>query len=61
MTKGDGRPALKLKEMDEKAMHNLFLKNMAGLIEATIRDRPDQPKPHLTTLSQLVTINIKIP
>jgi len=27
------QPALKLKDMDEKNMHNLFLKNMAGLIE----------------------------
>ena len=26
-------PGMKLKEMDEKNMHNLFLKNMAGLIE----------------------------
>lgn len=26
---------LKLKSMDEKNMHNLFLKNMAGLIEET--------------------------
>ena len=24
---------IKLREMDEKNMHNLFLKNMAGLIE----------------------------
>jgi len=24
---------LKLKDMDEKKMHNLFLKNMSGLIE----------------------------
>ena len=28
-------PSLKLREMDEKNMHNLFLKNMAGLIEET--------------------------
>jgi len=27
------RPGLKLKNMDEKKMHNLFLKNMAGVIE----------------------------
>jgi hypothetical protein len=27
------RGAMKLREMDEKNMHNLFLKNMAGLIE----------------------------
>ena len=26
-------PVVKLKDMDEKNMHNLFLKNMAGLIE----------------------------
>jgi len=26
-------PSLKLRDMDEKSMHNLFLKNMAGLIE----------------------------
>lgn len=26
-------PGLKLKNMDEKNMHNLFLKNMSGLIE----------------------------
>ena len=35
MTKGqiETESSLKLKEMDEKNMHNLFLKNMAGLIE----------------------------
>ena len=27
------RGVMKLREMDEKNMHNLFLKNMAGLIE----------------------------
>ena len=26
---------LKLRDMDEKKMHNLFLKNMSGLIEET--------------------------
>jgi len=26
-------PVVKLRDMDEKSMHNLFLKNMAGLIE----------------------------
>ena len=26
-------PSLKLRDMDEKNLHNLFLKNMAGLIE----------------------------
>ena len=28
-------PVVKLRDMDEKAMHNLFLKNMSGLIEET--------------------------
>ena len=32
--------ALKLREMDEKNMHNLFLKNMAGLIEETKNPSP---------------------
>ena len=27
------KPVMKLRDMDEKNMHNLFLKNMAGLIE----------------------------
>ena len=27
------KPVVKLREMDEKQMHNLFLKNMSGLIE----------------------------
>ena len=31
---------LKLKDMDEKNMHNLFLKNMAGLIEETKNPSP---------------------
>merc|ERR1711992_140676 len=31
---------MKLKEMDEKNMHNLFLKNMAGLIEETKNPSP---------------------
>ena len=37
MTRGQNEslPAMKLREMDEKNMHNLFLKNMAGLIEDT--------------------------
>jgi hypothetical protein len=26
-------PSLRLRNMDEKSMHNLFLKNMSGLIE----------------------------
>lgn len=33
--KPHARPGLKLKDMDEKNMHNLFLKNMSGLIEET--------------------------
>merc|ERR1712168_1172356 len=35
-----GEPSIKLKEMDEKNMHNLFLKNMAGLIEETKNPSP---------------------
>jgi len=31
---------LKLRDMDEKNMHNLFLKNMAGLIEETKNPSP---------------------
>ena len=31
---------LKLKDMDEKNMHNLFLKNMAGLIEEVKNPSP---------------------
>jgi len=31
---------MKLREMDEKNMHNLFLKNMAGLIEETKNPSP---------------------
>ena len=31
--KPNARPGLKLKDMDEKKMHNLFLKNMSGVIE----------------------------
>jgi len=37
-TKGD----MKLRDMDEKNMHNLFLKNMAGLIEETKNPSPCQ-------------------
>ena len=42
MTKGqlETECSLKLKEMDEKNMHNLFLKNMAGLIEETKNPSP---------------------
>ena len=37
MTRGQVQAdeSMKLREMDEKNMHNLFLKNMAGLIEET--------------------------
>merc|ERR1712098_133562 len=36
--RGD-RPVIKLKDMEEKHLHNLFLKNMSGLIEeVNIRD-----------------------
>ena len=31
---------MKLRDMDEKNMHNLFLKNMAGLIEETKNPSP---------------------
>merc|ERR1712123_413208 len=42
MTKGviESDASMKLKEMDEKNMHNLFLKNMAGLIEETKNPSP---------------------
>ncbi len=33
-------PTLKLRDMDEKSMHNLFLKNMAGLIEEVKNPSP---------------------
>merc|ERR1712211_205786 len=36
----ESRPCIKLREMDEKNMHNLFLKNMAGLIEETKNPSP---------------------
>jgi hypothetical protein len=31
--KPNARPGIKLKDMEEKKMHNLFLKNMSGVIE----------------------------
>ena len=31
---------VKLRDMDEKHMHNLFLKNMSGLIEETKNPSP---------------------
>jgi len=41
MTLGqDEDQSMKLREMDEKNMHNLFLKNMAGLIEETKNPSP---------------------
>merc|ERR1711887_232917 len=41
MTKAkEARPCIKLRDMDEKNMHNLFLKNMAGLIEETKNPSP---------------------
>jgi len=42
MTRGqaEAEPNMKLREMDEKNMHNLFLKNMAGLIEETKNPSP---------------------
>ena len=35
VARSNATPGLKLKNTDEKNMHNLFLKNMAGLIEET--------------------------
>jgi hypothetical protein len=42
MTRGQNETeeSMKLREMDEKNMHNLFLKNMAGLIEETKNPSP---------------------
>ena len=42
MTRGqkETEESMKLREMDEKNMHNLFLKNMAGLIEETKNPSP---------------------
>ena len=42
MTRGqqEQQSGIKLREMDEKNMHNLFLKNMAGLIEETKNPSP---------------------
>ena len=37
--RGD-RPQLKLKDMEEKHLHNLFLKNMSGLIEEVKNPTP---------------------
>ena len=35
-----GKPVLKLKDMEEKHLHNLFLKNMSGLIEEVKNPTP---------------------
>merc|ERR1711893_94176 len=35
-----GKPTLKLKDMEEKHLHNLFLKNMLGLIEEVKNPTP---------------------
>merc|ERR1712026_191701 len=35
-----GKPTLKLKDMEEKHLHNLFLKNMSGLIEEVKNPTP---------------------
>merc|ERR1711994_136239 len=40
MVGGKGRPVLKLKDMEEKHLHNLFLKNMSGLIEEVKNPTP---------------------
>merc|ERR1712243_253480 len=37
--RGD-RPVIKLKDMEEKHLHNLFLKNMSGLIEEVKNPTP---------------------
>merc|ERR1711970_147367 len=40
MVGGKDRPVLKFKEMEEKHLHNLFLKNMSGLIEEVKNPTP---------------------
>merc|ERR1712012_1210845 len=40
MVGGKDRPVLKLKDMEEKQLHNLFLKNMSGLIEEVKNPTP---------------------
>jgi len=37
---GGGKPSLKLRDMEEKHLHNLFLKNMSGLIEEVKNPTP---------------------
>ena len=36
----NNKPVLKLKDMEEKHLHNLFLKNMSGLIEEVKNPTP---------------------
>merc|ERR1712126_494429 len=40
MVGGKDRPVLKLKDMEEKHLHNLFLKDMSGLIEEVKNPTP---------------------
>lgn len=40
VAKSNAPRSIKLRDMDEKSMHNLFLKNMAGLIEETKNPSP---------------------
>merc|ERR1712077_11542 len=40
MVGGSQKPTLKLKDMEEKHLHNLFLKNMSGLIEEVKNPTP---------------------
>jgi len=40
MVGGKDKPSLKLKDMEEKHLHNLFLKNMSGLIEEVKNPTP---------------------
>merc|ERR1712184_147983 len=37
---GKDKPSLKLRDMEEKHLHNLFLKNMSGLIEEVKNPTP---------------------
>merc|ERR1712020_793920 len=40
MVGGGNKPVLKLKHMEEKQLHNIFLKNMSGLIEEVKNPTP---------------------
>jgi len=40
MVGGNQKPVLKLRDMEEKHLHNLFLKNMSGLIEEVKNPTP---------------------